>query len=104
MERFSSSFFGAMAAVCALVIIGVAIGVSFFVTQEQITAAKNASAAQSSQFEAHLCRTLDTVKALQPPPGNPNTNPSRAYDQQEHAALAQLAADLGCPAIPALGK
>jgi hypothetical protein len=44
-----------------------------------------------------LCRSLDDLAALKPPPGDAATNPSRAYEQQQHAILAGLAVDLKCP-------
>jgi hypothetical protein len=43
-----------------------------------------------------LCQTFGELAALKPPPGNPRTNPSRAYLQGEHATLIRLGADLGC--------
>ena len=43
-----------------------------------------------------LCSTFGVLAALKPPPGNPKTNPSRAYEQEEHATLVQLGTDLGC--------
>jgi hypothetical protein len=43
-----------------------------------------------------LCSTFDTLSALKPPAGNPKANPSRAYEQELHAALDQLGTDLGC--------
>ena len=46
--------------------------------------------------ERKLCQTLGAVASLQPPPGNPKTNPSRAYDDQLHARLGKLGPDLGC--------
>lgn len=98
-ERFSSTFFGALAVVSALLVIFIAIAGSHFVTQTEINNAKQTQQQQSALFENRLCSTLDAVKALQPPPGNPATNPSRAFDQEEHAALSQLASDLNCPAI-----
>jgi type II secretory pathway pseudopilin PulG len=48
-------------------------------------------------IERKLCRTLDRLGANEPPPGNPDTNPSRAYEQQQHVIFAQLAPDVGCP-------
>jgi hypothetical protein len=47
-------------------------------------------------IEQRLCTTLGKLAALVPPPGNPKTNPSRAYDDDLHATLAQLGTDLGC--------
>ena len=46
--------------------------------------------------EAKICTTLGRLAALKPPPGNPVSNPSRAYLQEEHATLAELSGDLGC--------
>jgi len=43
-----------------------------------------------------LCLTFGKLAALEPPPGNPKTNPSRAYLQAQHDTLAQLGTDLGC--------
>lgn len=43
-----------------------------------------------------LCTTFGRLAALKPPPGDPATNPSRAYLQAQHDTLAQLGTDLGC--------
>jgi hypothetical protein len=56
-------------------------------------------AAQQRQgvlLEQKLCTTFGRLAALKPPPGNPVANPSRAYLQEEHAALVDLGSDLGC--------
>ena len=56
-------------------------------------------AAQQRQgvlIERRLCTTLDRLSELQPPPGNPAANPSRAFDQKLHDTLSQLGPDLGC--------
>jgi hypothetical protein len=47
-------------------------------------------------LEQKLCSTFGAIAELKPPAGNPETNPSRAYDQQLHAVLVQLGLDLGC--------
>lgn len=46
--------------------------------------------------EKKLCTTLDRLTALKPPAGNPAANPSRAFDQQLHATLAEIGPDIGC--------
>ena len=51
---------------------------------------------QGAMIEQRLCTTLDRLAALKPPPGNPASNPSRAFDQEQQAALAQLGPDVGC--------
>ena len=43
-----------------------------------------------------LCQTLDSLAALTPPGGSPESNPSRAYEQNLHAVLDRLAPDIGC--------
>ena len=51
---------------------------------------------QGVLVERKLCTTLDRLTQLRPPPGNPATNPSRAFDQKLHSTLGQLGPDLGC--------
>lgn len=46
--------------------------------------------------EQKLCLTLGRLAALKPPPGDPGANPSRAFEQQQHAILARLGPDIGC--------
>lgn len=49
-----------------------------------------------AQVEKKLCTTLGRLTALKPPAGSASANPSRAYEQELHATLAQLGPDLGC--------
>ena len=51
---------------------------------------------QGAVIGRKLCATLDDLRSLQPPSGNPASNPSRAYEQGLHARLSQLGTDLGC--------
>ena len=60
------------------------------------SASRAAQQRQGEQVERKLCTTLDRLIALRPPPGNPVTNPSRAFDQKLHDTLSQLGPDLGC--------
>ena len=62
----------------------------------QAAAQHAAQVRQSRVIGLALCTTLAKLAELKPPPGDPLTNPARAYDQQLHATLAQLAPDLGC--------
>ena len=67
--------------------------------QAQATAQRREQAAQARQarmVEQKLCTTLGKLAALDPPAGNPSSNPSRAYEDNLHATLAQLGPDLGC--------
>jgi hypothetical protein len=52
--------------------------------------------AASKALSTKLCLTLGRLAALQPPAGNAQSNPSRAFDQEQHAILVQLGPDLGC--------
>ena len=52
---------------------------------------------QGQIIETKLCTTLGRLAALQPPRGNPASNPSRAYLQHQHDVLAALGGDVGCP-------
>jgi hypothetical protein len=47
-------------------------------------------------LERKLCTTFGKLAANKPPAGNPVTNPSRRYDQDQHAILDELGTDLGC--------
>jgi hypothetical protein len=51
---------------------------------------------QAAVFEAKLCTTLAEQAANKPPPGSADSNPSRAWEQREHAILTQLGPDVGC--------
>lgn len=64
--------------------------------QQLYVSEQQQSEAQGAKIERSLCLTLDRLAANKPPAGNPNTNPSRAYDQANHAILAQLGPDLEC--------
>lgn len=43
-----------------------------------------------------LCTTFGELAANKPPAGNPNTNPSRGYDQRNHKILDGVGPDIGC--------
>lgn len=103
-REFSPTFYAALAIVCAFLVIVLSGTAAFVITSERI--ADNAAAQQqaSQLLESNLCHSLNSLKALKPPPGNAQTNPSRAFEQAEHMVLAGLAADVGCPSIPATGK
>lgn len=78
-------------------------GGNLYASYSQVQAAKTAQQQeQASQeragraIERKLCTTLGKLSALQPPAGNASANPSRAFEQELHATLDQLAPDLGC--------
>lgn len=64
--------------------------------ERQAATQQAAQQRQGEMLEHKLCTTLVKLAALRPPSGSPGMNPSRAYDQQLHTALAQLSPDLGC--------
>jgi hypothetical protein len=66
---------------------------SFRASQRAQTAAQQR---QGQAIERKLCTTLGRLVALKPPPGDPSKNPSRAFDDELHATLAQLGPDIGC--------
>jgi len=70
------------------------------VSQAALLAAQHREQVMQQQAGAilgrKLCTTFAALAALKPPPGNPKTNPSRAYLQDEHDTLVQLGTDLGC--------
>ena len=69
--------------------------------QEQVTQAAQRKA--GAALEKKLCTTFGKLAALKPPPGNPDTNPSRAYLQGQHAILAEVEADISCPGTTEAG-
>ena len=66
---------------------------SFQSSQQQLNAAGRR---QGALIEQRLCTTLGRLTALKPPPGSPQRNPSRAFEQELHATLDELGPDIGC--------
>lgn len=64
--------------------------------QRQAAAEQAAQQRSAAAVGAKLCTMGAKLAALVPPPGNPLTNPSRAYLQEQAAVLAGLGPDLGC--------
>ncbi len=78
-------------------------GGNLLATHQEVQSAKAVQAReeaaaqrQGALVEHKICTTLRGLSALKPPAGDPVKNPSRAFDQQLHATLGQLAPDLGC--------
>lgn len=95
------------AAVLALLLLLAAVGGNYLLTEHYVNATQAAAARlelaqQREQRQAGLlvehsiCATLGQLAALKPPPGDPATNPSRAFDDRLHATLDGLGPDLGC--------
>ena len=70
--------------------------VALAVSVHETSAWRSSQLRQSQMVEHKLCATLDGLAGLQPPPGNPDTNPSRAYLQGLHLKFTDLGRDLGC--------
>ena len=95
---------GARHAVAFLFIFAIVLAAAnLFWTAHQVHVSTNAQqreqAAQRRQgriLGEKLCATFHGLAELKPPAGNPATNPSRAFEQELHAKLDQLGADLGC--------
>ena len=69
---------------------------SLFWVARDVNASHAAQQRQGQLVEQKLCATLGRLAALQPPPGPPAQNPSRAYEQALHATLDELGPDIGC--------
>lgn len=67
------------------------------VAEQHVQAEQQAAGAA---LERKLCTTFGRLAANKPPAGNPVTNPSRAYEQENHAILDELGDDLGCTPLP----
>jgi hypothetical protein len=92
---------GQARAVVYLFVLAVLLAVAgLFWINHQVHASQGAARQAGQAVEVKLCSTFGRLAALQPPPGNPAANPSRAYLQAEHATLVQLGADLGCNRRP----
>ena len=79
--------------------VALSLGYTTWAVHESQAGQQRLQSAQQRQGQAvnrKLCRTMDALAALVPPPGNPAANPSRAFDDRMHATLDELAPDLGC--------
>jgi hypothetical protein len=62
----------------------------------QVHDTQTAATRQGMAVETKLCASFNALAALQPPAGNPATNPSRAYEQSLHVRLDQVGISVGC--------
>lgn len=84
------------AAIGLLVLTLITGGANLWATFEVVHSNAAAQQRQGQIVEQKICSSFARLARLQPPAGNPRTNPSRAYLQEQHAALDELGADLGC--------
>ena len=83
--------------VAVLVLVAIMLaGLNLLWTAHEVRANTAAQQRQGQVVEQKLCSTLGKLAALTPPPGSPEANPSRKYEQEMHATLDQLGPDLGC--------
>lgn len=88
---------GARYAVVFLFALNLAVGITAYLAAvTYYHAAQAAQQRQAQQTERKLCTSFGALAALQPPPGNPGNNPSRAYLQAQHDILAGVGPDIGC--------
>ena len=71
-------------------------GANVLWTAHAVRSFQSSQQQQGQMIEQKLCQTFGTLAALKPPAGSPKANPSRAYLQAQHDALAKLGTDLGC--------
>ena len=64
--------------------------------EQQQESQQAAQLAASAELTQKLCTSLDRLAALKPPAGDAQSNPSRAFEQQQHAILAGLGPDIKC--------
>lgn len=83
------------AAVLAAVVM-LLLAANLLFTARYVSATRAHEQRQGQIVQHKICATLSKLAALQPPAGNPASNPSRGYEQELHATLDQLGPDLGC--------
>lgn len=96
---------GVLLVAAGIVLLGGIIAGNYYLTIGVATRTATAQQRAGVVLGERLCTTFGRLAALKPPPGNPAVNPSRAYEQEEHATLDQLGTDLGCKVTgPRKGK
>jgi hypothetical protein len=71
-------------------------GGNLWASWDEVHASQAAQQRAGQVVEEKLCSTLGKLAVLKPPAGSPQANPSRAYEQELHATLAELGPDIGC--------
>ena len=89
---------GTMVAIVCLLGLLVLVGAgNLLATYRAVDDFKKAQKQAGQVVEQKLCKTFGKLGALKPPPGDPVSNPSRAFDQNLHGTLVELGTDVGCP-------
>jgi hypothetical protein len=67
---------------------------NFLFTAHYVNSQQSAAQRAGAKVIAKVCAGFARLAAEKPPAGNPATNPSRAFDQGQHATLVGIGADL----------
>lgn len=67
-----------------------------FWNAHQVNASRAANHRQNEITERKICTAISGLVVLKPPPGDPASNPSRAYLQGLHVRFTQISGALGC--------
>lgn len=78
------------------VVVVLLLGATLLFVAHYVNSTQAAQRRQGELAEHKICSTLGGLGRLRPPPGNPDTNPSRAYLQGLHLKFIDLGRDLGC--------
>jgi hypothetical protein len=92
----SLAVFGSLLAALSSLLLAIVIGGAYLYSYHTLQVQKSNEQRQGVLVVGKICHTLDAIAALEPPPGDPTANPSRAYEQQFHEVIVQLGPDLGC--------
>lgn len=85
--------------VCCAIAFLMNVGFSVIVGSEiksQLEAQQREQQAIAHKEEVRTCHDLGSFAALKPPVGDPSTNPSRKFDQGQHAIYVKLYTDAEC--------
>jgi hypothetical protein len=89
---------GAKLGIAVLLVLVLLIGAgNLYATYNAVNTFKQQQKQNGQVLENKLCGSFGRLAALKPPAGNASDNPSRAYEQQQHAILVGLGTDIGCP-------
>lgn len=86
----------AVAVAIGALLLSLALGGVYMYQRHNAVQQEQLARQQGELLEQKLCTSFSRLADLKPPAGNPATNPSRAYLQQQHTALDTLGTDLGC--------
>jgi hypothetical protein len=96
-QKLDRTLVGIVLAIIFVAIVNAGISVALATSiQDKYNAERIQQTQQSQVVFTHLCTTLESLHADNPPSGSAINNPSRAYLQELHDRLGELASDLKC--------